>query len=632
MSAGDWIESSNWIESSKGIKVMLDLDQDQQQCLEMLVWATQQLQVECDLTELLKMAKLIVQAMTGPWRSFHSPEHIFNVGGSGDPIEVLAALFHDIIYVQVDRSISFSLCTYVAPFIWEVNGHLVIRERSDIPESIIFELVTALFEFAPGQTLSPFAGQNEFLSAIVAAKALQPFLPLAMLAQIVTCIEATIPFRPIATSGVTVTENLHQHLRQANNHFHLGLTEQEIGQTLRRAVRVTNRDVENFADPSPARFLDNTWSLLPETNHNLMNANSYTVRHYRTALEKMEAFMSVLQPELVFRQFQNEPSDRTYQELVSRAARNIEVARLYLAAKLVSITILESLSSYIGRDIPLSTLIGGLPSSEILEARWEHCFPEIASPYQPMSDLEIDVLELLERGRSRDSDYDTKNSPLATFIVKSVGFTEVKFLLGAAKEFFAGRIKAGDFLANCDSKVVQAATNGVIQLFENRQAALRLVSLSLRRFEKKTLIHGTQPNNHLIAQDEGSVLLGGDGHDTLIGGAGDDVLYGGAGNDRLYGGPGNNILIGGKGDDYLCGGKGDDLYVYAPGDGVDIIEDEGGTDVLKLVQILSHEVELKPHEADQLWVFYKGDLIVKMRGVEYVETEDGRFPVEHWLE
>lgn len=41
---------------------------------------------------LAETAELIIRSMTGPWRSFHTPEHIFDVGQGGGPVEVLAAL------------------------------------------------------------------------------------------------------------------------------------------------------------------------------------------------------------------------------------------------------------------------------------------------------------------------------------------------------------------------------------------------------------------------------------------------------------------------------------------------------------------------------------------------------------
>ncbi|MEO6861985.1 MAG: hypothetical protein ABI180_10715 [Microcoleus sp.] len=51
--------------------------------------------------------------MIGPGRFFHTPEHIFHVGGNEEAIEVLAALFHDIVYLQVDRSINFNIEDFI---------------------------------------------------------------------------------------------------------------------------------------------------------------------------------------------------------------------------------------------------------------------------------------------------------------------------------------------------------------------------------------------------------------------------------------------------------------------------------------------------------------------------------------
>ena len=58
----------------------MDLEQDRKQCLDKLIWATEHLQVKVPEAELGKIAELIVQTMTGPWRYFHTPEHIFEGG------------------------------------------------------------------------------------------------------------------------------------------------------------------------------------------------------------------------------------------------------------------------------------------------------------------------------------------------------------------------------------------------------------------------------------------------------------------------------------------------------------------------------------------------------------------------
>lgn len=451
----------------------MDLEQDyNQQCLDKLVWAMEQLQIEVAGAELVRIAELIVQTMTGPWRYFHTPEHIFEVGGTDDPIEVLAALFHDVVYVQVDQSVNFNLTYYLAPFIRQVGEHLWIREAANIPKDSTFEIVAEIFDMAPGQMLSPFGGQNEFLSALVAAKVLEPLLGIELSVEIVACIEATIPFRSAEKIELSNSEILYRRLQAIAQKWHLQFTEAELIETVRRSVRLSNRDVRSFADPSAALFLDNTWNLLPETNHYLNNASAYTINQYRTALQKMEGFMNFLKPEVIFHQFRGYPDDRTYKKLVERAERNIRVGRLYLGSKLFAIAFLEALSLRFGRVIPVSTLMGEMPSEDFVAISLVDFLPEIENPYRPKDDLESTVLTLLEKGRTQHSHHDIKNSPLTTYMVKSMGFEDMKVQRDRAQKFFQGAISSEEFLAGCDPQIKKTVTAGIVNLFDSRKLAL----------------------------------------------------------------------------------------------------------------------------------------------------------------
>lgn len=450
----------------------MNFDNNHQQCLDKLIWVTERLKVEAPFKQLSKIAKLIVQTMDSPWRYFHSTSHIFEVGGDGDAIEVLAALFHDIVYVQVDKSINFNLTYYLAPFIEEERGKLFIREQSELPNDAIFEMVAMIFGFVPGQALSPFCGQNEFLSTLVAAKALESFLSPTLIVQVAACIEATIPFRSETELGFSPSELLHQRLKLTNHQFNLQFTDKDVIQAVKRSVRLANRDVGNFAEPSSAVFLTNTWSLLPEINHNLRKSGSYTVRDYREAMQKMLGFLKFLKPELVFHQFQGEPDNWTYQDLVERTRKNIEVAQLYLESKLVAIAMIEALSLRFGSDVSLSTMIGELPDSEFSVGRLKDSFPHLSNPYQPTLAVEREVLDLLEVGRWKNSNYDIRNSPLTTFVVKYIGFNEIRRLRERSQAFFQGTISSEDYLASCNAELTRIISNGIIKLLENRQAAL----------------------------------------------------------------------------------------------------------------------------------------------------------------
>ncbi|XZN97419.1 MAG: hypothetical protein ACM65K_03660 [Microcoleus sp.] len=456
----------------------MELFGEQKRCLDCLVTSIEQLGGRVDVPKLEQIAELIIQTMRGPWRYFHTSEHIFEVGGSVDPIEVLAALFHDLVYVQVDQGVNFNISSALCPFVKEVRSQLVIRDEAELPKDAMYELVAAVFGFVPGQTLSPFPGQNEFLSAVIAGKCLEPFLLPRTIVQIAACIEATIPFRGVSPNGLSAIELLHQRLANVNRDFNLGLTDAELCEIVKRSVRLANRDVENFASANSSNFLDNTWNLMPETNHELSNVHSYTVGEYRRSLQKMEGFLNFLKPELVFQQFMEEPDDETYTNMIARTRKNIAVAKLYLGIKLITIAILEALSYRLGRDIPLSTMMGELRAPGFKTSVLEDYLPDKQIAYPLESQLEEEVLDLLAKGRHQESRYDIKNSPVATFIIKSIGFAETENFLKKAHDFFAGHILYEELLSYCDAEVIDTIASGVMKLFDSRKIALGKVQLA----------------------------------------------------------------------------------------------------------------------------------------------------------
>ncbi|PZO42392.1 MAG: hypothetical protein DCF19_07330 [Pseudanabaena frigida] len=454
---------------------------DKQKCLYCLTQAITDLQGQVDKEQLTKISNLIIQTMTGPWRSFHTPNHIFEVGAGGDAIEVIAALFHDLVYVQVDQGISVNISRYISPYIKQELEQLVILDPPELQEDVIFNIVVMLFGFEHGQPLLPMSGQNEFLSALIAGKALENMLSLPRLTEIIACIEATIPFRPQLDSGLTSSDLLFGRLVNANEVFQLGWNDLEIAEIVKRSVRLCNRDVENFASNDSSHFLVNTWNLIPETNHDLKNVNSYTVHGYRVSMQKMEGFMNFLSPEIVFRRYRNEPDEKTYHKLLKQTKDNLEVSRLYLGTKLTSIAILEALSFRLGHDIPLSTMMGELPPSTMMGdmlqedmpvAVLERLLPVIPNPYKPITPVEIKVLKLLDEGRKVKSSYDVKNSPVATFMVKAIGFPEMQKLLHLSKEFFKGTLTSEELIKSCDTFVIESIKSAVLQLFDSRKVAL----------------------------------------------------------------------------------------------------------------------------------------------------------------
>ncbi|MDC0833552.1 hypothetical protein CKA32_002336 [Geitlerinema sp. FC II] len=451
----------------------MDLEIAYQRCLDCLVRSIDELAAPPPLEQIEPIASLIVQAMTGQWRYFHTPSHIFEVGGSDDPIEVLAALFHDLVYVQVDSGINLNVSRYISSYIKEEDGQIVILDEAELPDDRGFEIALRVFGFKAGQILDPFRGQNEFLSAAIATCVLSPFLPTTDLVAIAACIEATIPFRGTSPEGLTASETLQKNIESIDRDWNLGWTLEDVYAIVQRAVRLANRDVENFALPNSAEFLDNTWNLLPETNHELIGANSYTVRGYRRSIQKMEGFINFLKPERVFSQYRGEPDDETYQRLLENTRKNLETAKLYLGIKLITIAVLEALSYRLGRNVHISTLMGEFPEPGVRTPALEQYLPPISIEHPPRTALEAEVLALLSKGRTRESAYDLKNSPVATFIIRAVGFECVTDLLVAAKEFLAGKLPSEAFLQhkllrNSQVDIVETLSRGVVRLAQSR--------------------------------------------------------------------------------------------------------------------------------------------------------------------
>lgn len=484
---------------------MIDVQLAYQTCLERLEWSFRQLGVEVPPGDCAQIALLIAQPMTGPWRFFHTLQHLVDVGGgidgSGDPVEVLAALFHDLVYVQVDYSINLNLSYYLSPFIQERQGKLQVRSPNSEgspfevhagegagpgllpkglppeglppeglpPQDRMFELVCGLFGVAPGQTLNPFGGQNEFLSALIAARVLEPWLSLPQILAIAAAIEATIPFRA-APDPEAPGEILCGRLRTVQGQLQLGLSEAELERMVMQAVRVANRDVWSFAHPSAAHFLANTWNLLPETNHNLIPTGGYSVTDYRQAIAKMEGFMGQLNSQAIFRRFRQEPDALTFAQWSEQAALNLTIGRLYLGCKLVTISLIEALSSILGLDVPLSLLMGGVHHQAVLGQRMEHFLPGIVDGYEPRTEVEIRVLSLLKDGRAEaNHTADLKDSPLAAFLVQSLGFEEMQVQLERTRLWLRGEMSHQELVDGMDRLVVRQIVEAVVQLFDYRK-------------------------------------------------------------------------------------------------------------------------------------------------------------------
>ena len=427
------------------------------------------LQIPVSSEELEDLAITIHRSMSIEARHFHTPEHVLHLTNASDPIQSLAALFHDIVYYQVDRGFSPEIYHCISPYILEVEGEIWLVEGQGQNDRL-FRITTDLFGFSPGQKLSTHAGSNEFLSALVMAKRLEKIVPEKILLQAIVYIEATIPFRGLDANGSGPFETLAQRLSGICQAFQIPMRNAEIDDTISGAVNFANRDVDSFAEKDASVFLDGTWKLLPETNETLRSGRIYSIKEYRRALEKMGSFLGNLNPENVFHRYRGVPLEDDFREMVKLAYQNIATAREYLSIKLLAIAVLEALADLTGGDAPLSLFTGDIFRNGEDAHR--------ADTFLPLPDIhpELDhtsvIYKLLDAGRASESSFDMRSSPVAFFMYTQMPQEKIPLRLADAKEMFAGKLAPRLFLHKFDAPLIAAIARACAATVMTREEKL----------------------------------------------------------------------------------------------------------------------------------------------------------------
>ncbi|HEY1812972.1 MAG TPA: hypothetical protein VGG74_11540 [Kofleriaceae bacterium] len=394
-------------------------------------------------------------AISAPGREYHNHEHVIEIATADDPLEVIAALYHDAVYIQVDLGPPSSMLPEISSALEEVDGGWRVLPRAGDDQATAD--VLAVFGRKVGDVVTSLAGLNEIASALVASIQLSRVLDRMQRLAIAACIEQTIPFR---NDPVTPLRD-----RLAG----LGIAGAQLDQLVTRALRLGNRDVENFADNDPARFLDNTWKLLPESNPALHLPSVYSVRDYRIALHRMEGFLAHLPAERVFHSFGDEPGMAVHARRVARTTGNLELAVRYLRAKLYSIALVEAVAEATGGDVPVDYFMGGMKHPQRPDMkRIEQFLPHLGS----VKDLDPPLHRLLSEGRASESSFDTRPSPIGAFLMNSVG--EAPMLAGVehAKRWWAGGCTVEDFIASQPAKPIGAIARAAGHIMETRRDRL----------------------------------------------------------------------------------------------------------------------------------------------------------------
>lgn len=425
------------------------------------VEAFDRLGISVSPSDIERMAFMVHHTVSSGTREFHTHEHVLELAQDPDPIGMLAALYHDLVYVQVDLGIPPALVEALSPLIEPAEGGWRILPAAAQPQ---LADTLAIFGRQIGDILGPYTGVNELASAFVAALYLGPHLERRHLLAVSACIEATIPFR--REVGATLARRLRD----------LGLSPNETDHVVHLALRVANADVKNFASEDIVYFLDKTWKLLPETNPALHRPRTTLIGDYRRAIQKMEAFLRHLPPENVYHQWEGEPSDAEHARRIAATAHNLSLTTRYLRQKLYSSAILEALAHATGGDVPLDYVMGGF------SAPGSPAPPRIESflPTLPTIPVDDELQRLLADGRAEHSRFDTPKSPLAAFLHASLGEARIEQGFLDAQRWWAGETSAEAFLGAQPAVTTAAIAEAAAHIADTRGDALRGLAQTLR--------------------------------------------------------------------------------------------------------------------------------------------------------
>lgn len=433
--------------------------------------AFQGLPVQVGMVETERMAMIVHYAMESKTRAYHTSDHVFGMCKGMKPLQVLAALFHDIVYYQLDGGFPVHCADLLQGVVRAEAGTLMLEPIQ--PEDTALSLCAALFGMAPGQVLPLHGGLNEFLSAVVAARLLQAHLRAADLVVVIACMEATIAFRKPDGHGRTAVERLacrvHQQYRLLFPQLGDDAVAARVTSALWDVVALANRDVGSFTESDPGLFLSTTWLLIEESNAPLAVAGMYSVQEYRLGLARMEGFLSGLDPMAIFQCYQGYPAPGEVARLGAAARRNIAFACDFLGAKIASIAIVEALALCTGTDGPISMFLGDIRSNCGRPQRVEDFLPPVGNT----AVVNPDLLRVLEQGRTLESAHDLTGSPITAFVYRCIGHAGIAHVLEQARKMFDASLSPGAFLQLLDRPMVRAITLACSHIALSRSAALR---------------------------------------------------------------------------------------------------------------------------------------------------------------
>jgi hypothetical protein len=313
---------------------------------------------------LASMATFVIDSMNRSGRVYHNVNHVFDVASEmTDAVAVLAAVFHDVVYLSIDKELSKQQR--------EILGHDVISCDNETSQLLLApiskleipldQIVNSIFSYETDSSLDGKSLarptrvvdiRNECLSAVIAIRMLEPFLTWNDLVRIAACIEASIPFRAMEDRS-SVMDSLYARLEATVTKYKefISMDERELIDTVQMAALFANHDLKAFRALDPQVFVQSSWRLLPEWWPQLTSETCQLQDVLDALLLLQQRYRSMHVP-LIFQSFQNKPSMVVMKEWRGRATHNLQVVALVTMVRILALHIIkESFVSEVSNKI-----------------------------------------------------------------------------------------------------------------------------------------------------------------------------------------------------------------------------------------------------------------------------------------
>jgi hypothetical protein len=368
------------------------------------------------------LAKLVFDSMTTSGRVYHSMQHVFDISTTmEDPILVLSALFHDVVYYSIDRAFSDEQAKYLEGVLISDTQQLTLAAEFDDELS---EKFVKLYGFTPGEEL-PKLGTNEFLSGIIGVRVLKKWLGVPHVMQIAACIEATIPFRPVVDDKSPM-DRLYDRLKAVCP----DQSEEWLVDTVNMSATTANCDLCSFDSTDRDFFLDSSWKLLPEARPALLKEDCPLIEmlYELNALEGRSKFLKGAVPR-IFQSFRQVPSPEEMEGKERQTHENLDIICEYARVRLLQVMTLIEFADVMGEDpkaLPLRTCL-------MMEV------PEVANgPSSSLTSVELEIRSWLVGGRRACFAWDPAVSSLGGYLFDTLGTEGIKEAVEVGKNAKTG--------------------------------------------------------------------------------------------------------------------------------------------------------------------------------------------------